>query len=80
MTDPADARGRYRFQGGRPLDPEAGAGVPNSPSELIAMQENPPAKVRSEKPERRRSPKVKPSCSAAGRWRRSTRFLAASVS
>ena len=35
------------------------AGVPNSPDELIAMQENAPTKVRPEKPERQRSAKVK---------------------
>ncbi len=84
MTQPTDAtpspqanephrpRGRYRFQGGRPLDPDAGvhpemvadqsvervaAEIPNSPQELMAMQENKPE--RPEKPERQQSAKVK---------------------
>lgn len=84
MTQPSDAtpgpqahgprqpRGRYRFQGGRPLDPDAGvhpemaaaqdtapvgAGIPNSPQDLIAMQTNRPG--RPEKPERQQSAKVK---------------------
>ena len=67
-------RGRYRFQGGQPLDPDAGvhpematgqdaapvgAGIPNSPQELMAMQENKPEKERPEKPERTTPPKVK---------------------
>lgn len=83
MTQPRDARsgpqangprqpcGRYRFQGGRPLDPDAGvhpemaadqatvpvgAGIPNSPHELMAMQEHKPR--RPEKPERQQSAKV----------------------
>ncbi|MEB3332184.1 MAG: hypothetical protein VKI83_06800 [Synechococcaceae cyanobacterium] len=66
------ANGRYRFQGRQPLDPDAGvhpemaadqatppvgAGVPGSPQELMAMQENKPE--RPEKPERPRSAKVK---------------------
>ena len=68
------SRGRYRFQGGQPLDPDAGvhpematgqdaapvgAGIPNSPQELMAMQENKPEKERPEKPERTTPPKVK---------------------
>jgi len=68
MTKP---NGRYRFQGGRPLDPDAGihpeiaaesgagpigAGIPNTPQELIAMQENKPE--RPEKSERQKSAKV----------------------
>ena len=81
MTQPADAtpgpqanqpRGRYRFQGGQSLDPDAGVhpemvsgqdnapvgtGIPNSPQDLIAMQSNKPE--RPEKPERQHSPKVK---------------------
>jgi hypothetical protein len=71
-NEPCQPRGRYRFQGGRPLDPESGvhpemaadqaaapvgAGIPNSPQELIAMQENKPQ--RPEKPERQTSAKVK---------------------
>jgi len=70
-NEPCQPRGRYRFQGGRPLDPEAGvhpemaadqaaapvgAGIPNSLQELIAMQENKPQ--RPEKPERQTSAKV----------------------
>lgn len=66
------ANGRYRFQGNQPLDPDAGvhpemaadqattpvaAGVPSSPEELIAMQENRPE--RPEKPERIQSARVK---------------------
>ena len=59
MSKPSDSagRGRYRFQGGKPVDPAAGvhpemaadqadapqgAGIPNTPEELIAMQENKP--------------------------------------
>ena len=84
MTQPTDAtpgpqadqpnqpRGRYRFQGGRSLDPDAGVhpemasgqdnapvgtGIPNSPQDLIAMQSNKPE--RPEKPEHQHSPKVK---------------------
>lgn len=64
--------GRYRYQGNRPLNPNegvhpemvdmeanasAGAGIPNSPEELIAMQENKPE--HPEKPERGHTPKVK---------------------
>lgn len=71
MSQP-HANGRYRFQGNQPLDPDAGlhpemaadqaassvaAGVPNSPQELMAMQENKPE--RPEKPERQQSAKVK---------------------
>lgn len=74
MTEPTNARGRYRFQGGQPLDPHAdvhpemaadqaaapvGAGIPNSPDELIAMQESKPEKERPDKPERNTTPKVK---------------------
>lgn len=65
-------RGRYRFQGGRPIDPDAGvhpematgqdnapvgAGIPASPQELIAMQES--KRERPEKPERELSSNVK---------------------
>ena len=84
MTEPTDPtsgfqanqsrpiRGRYRFQGGQPLDPNAGvhpemtadhhgapvgSAIPNSPQELIAMQDNKPE--RPEKPERQQSAKVK---------------------
>ncbi|MDI9405888.1 MAG: hypothetical protein QM522_04190 [Chitinophagaceae bacterium] len=81
MTQPTDAtpgpqanqpRGRYRFQGNQPLDPDAGvhpemtgeqtslplAGdIPNTPNALIAMQTNRPE--RPEKPERQDSPNVK---------------------
>lgn len=84
MSDPSDApagppsnepprqRGRYRFQAGCPLDPDAGvhpemasgadampigAGIPNSPKELMALQDNKPE--RPEKPERQTPPKVK---------------------
>lgn len=71
MSKPRDARGRYRFQGDQPLDPDAGihpemasdhvaapmgSGIPASPQELIAMQEHKPE--RPEKPERRQSAKV----------------------
>ena len=71
-NEPSQPRGRYRYQGGRPLDPDAGvhpematgqdnapvgAGIPSSPQELIAMQENKPE--RPEKPERQQSAKVK---------------------
>lgn len=70
---PKRPSGRYRFCGGRALDPDAGVhpemiaanqppqgsggGVPNSPEELMAMQQNKPE--RPEKPERGPSPKVK---------------------
>ena len=72
MSKPNQPRGRYRFQGGEPLDPDAGvhpemasgqdnapvgAGIPASPQELIAMQENKPE--RPENPERQQSAKVK---------------------
>lgn len=71
-NEPRQVRGRYRFQGGRPLDPDAGVhpemvadqngapiggAIPNSPQELIAMQESKPE--RPEKPERQQSAKVK---------------------
>jgi hypothetical protein len=71
-SQPSQPRGRYRFQGGQSLDPDAGvhpemasgqdnapvgAGIPNSPHDLIAMQTNKPE--RPEKPERQHSPKVK---------------------
>lgn len=71
MSKPSDARGRYRFQGDQPLDPDAGvhpemagdhvaapigSGIPASPQELIAMQEHKPE--RPEKPERKQSAKV----------------------
>jgi hypothetical protein len=64
-------QGRYRFQAGRPLDPDAGvhpemmedsvapmveAGIPNSPQELIAMQNKEDKKP--QKPERQPNPKV----------------------
>jgi hypothetical protein len=70
-NEPSQPRGRYRFQAGRPLDPDAGVhpemaagqdaapfgvGIPNSPQELMAMQENKPE--RPEKPERQQSAKV----------------------
>ena len=63
--------GRYRFQAGRPLNPDAGvhpemvsgqdaapvgAGIPNSPQELIAMQDN--SSERPQKPEYTTAPKV----------------------
>jgi hypothetical protein len=69
MTQP---NGRYRFQGDQPLDPDAGVhpemvssassepvsgGIPDSPDQLIAMQENKPQ--RPEKPERSQSSKVR---------------------
>ena len=72
MSQPTNSNGRYRFRSGEPLDPNAGvhpemvdsgleaagtAGVPNSPDQLIAMQENKPQ--RPEKPEHTQSPKVK---------------------
>ncbi|WP_254988593.1 hypothetical protein [Cyanobium sp. ATX 6E8] len=74
MSMPSDSagRGRYRYQGGKPVDPNAGvhpemaadqadapvgAGIPSTPQELIAMQENKPE--RPEKPERQQSAKVK---------------------
>lgn len=71
-NEPQRPLGRYRFQGGRPLDPDAGvhpemvadasapsvgAGIPNSPQELMAMQDSKPD--RPEKPERELTPKVK---------------------
>jgi len=58
MSKPNQPRGRYRFQGGQPLDPNAGVhpematgqdatpvgtGIPNTPQELMAMQENKPS-------------------------------------
>ncbi|NDG84769.1 MAG: hypothetical protein EBX52_06990 [Proteobacteria bacterium] len=64
-------QGRYRFQAGRPLDPDAGvhpemmdqagaptveAGIPNSPQELIAMQNNDDKKP--QKSDRQPNPKV----------------------
>jgi len=64
--------GRYRFQRDRPLDPDAGVhpemagdqpaasqgvGIPSSPQELIAMQDNKPD--RHEKRVESSSPKVK---------------------
>ena len=74
MSKPSDSagRGRYRFQGGKPVDPAAGVhpemaadqadapqgtGIPNTPEELIAMQENKPE--RPEKSERQPSAKAK---------------------
>ena len=71
-NEPSQPRGRYRYQAGRPLDPDAGvhpemvgdqaiasvgSGIPNSPQELMAMQEN--KSNRPEKPERQTPPKVK---------------------
>jgi hypothetical protein len=71
-NEPRQPQGRYRFQGGEPLDPDAGvhpemageqvsaqvgSGIPNSPKELMAMQTNKPE--RPEKPERQQSAKVK---------------------
>jgi hypothetical protein len=68
------ATGRYRFQGGKPADPNAGVhpemvdaeqtpsantAIPNTPEALIAMQENKPEKDRPEKPEHQQSAKVK---------------------
>ena len=68
------ATGRYRFQGGKPADPNAGVHpemvdaeqtpsanttIPNTPEALIAMQENKPEKERPEKPEHQQSAKVK---------------------
>ena len=72
MSKPNQPRGRYRFQGGQPLDPNAGVhpematgqdatpvgtGIPNTPQELIAMQQNKPE--RPEKSERQQSAKAK---------------------
>jgi hypothetical protein len=73
MTQPDASNGRYRFQGQQPLDPnadvhpemlstasmEAVSGhIPNTPNDLIAMQESEPRANRPEKPERKRSEKV----------------------
>lgn len=70
--EPRRSSGRYRFQAGRQLDPDAGvhpemattqdvtpvgSGIPNSPQELIAMQEN--GGDRPEKPGRQQSTKAK---------------------
>lgn len=73
--DAKGANGRYRFQAGKPVDPDDGlhpelrssafndtaatpdVAIPNSPDQLIAMQENKPE--RPEKPERQQSAKVK---------------------
>ena len=65
MTNPNDCpnRGRYRFQGDKPIDPNgdintgSNSYVPNSPQELISMQEN--KLDYPEKNERQRSEKVK---------------------
>ncbi len=74
MNKPSDSagRGRYRFQGGKPVDPAAGVhpemaadqadapqgvGIPNTPEELIAMQEN--KSERPEKPDQEQSAKAK---------------------
>ena len=69
--DARGATGRYRFQAGQPVDPNQGVhpellhsafadtpaiAVPNSPDQLIAMQENKPE--RHEKHSRPTSPKV----------------------
>ena len=76
MSKPNDCQGggRYRFQGGKPVDPNAGVhpemvdaeqtpstnpAIPNTPEALIAMQENQPEKERPEKPEHQQSAKVK---------------------
>lgn len=76
MNKPKDCQGggRYRFQGGKPVDPNAGvhpemvdaehtpsanSAIPNTPEALIAMQENQPEKERPEKPEHQQSAKVK---------------------
>jgi hypothetical protein len=72
--EPRRESGRYRFRGGRSIDPSEGVhpemneldqpgpaplGIPNSPEELIAMQEsNPDQPGRPEKPERQQSAKV----------------------
>lgn len=71
-NEPGRPQGRYRFQGGRSLDPDAGvhpemiagqdatpvsAGIPSSPQELMALQDRKPE--RPEKPERHQSAKVK---------------------
>ncbi len=68
----ASRSGRYRYRAGSPVDPNEGlhpelveadlnqpltAGIPNSPQDLIAMQETKPE--RPEKPERQESAKVK---------------------
>lgn len=73
MTQPDASNGRYRFQGQQPLDPNAdvhpemlstaameavGGHIPNTPDDLIAMQESEPRGNRPEKPERKRSEKV----------------------
>jgi len=70
--EPRRSSGRYRYQRGQAVNPDEGvhpemvdgeqpggvaAGIPNSPQDLIAMQENKPE--RPEKPERQQSPKVK---------------------
>jgi hypothetical protein len=72
--EPRRRSGRYRYQRGQAVNPDEGvhpemvereqpagtaAGIPNSPQELIAMQEDKPGKDRPEKPERQQSPKVK---------------------
>jgi len=71
-NEPMQPRGRYRYQAGQPLDPNAGvhpemaigqddvvlgAGIPNTPQDLMAMQEHKPE--RPEKPERQQSAKVR---------------------
>ena len=71
-SEPTPPRGRYRFQAGKPLDPDAGVhpemvadqaaapaggGIPNSPQDLIAMQNN--RAERPEKPDRQQGVKVK---------------------
>lgn len=73
MSQPESSNGRYRFQGQQPMDPNAdvhpemlssaameplNADIPNSPEDLIAMQDTPPRPNRPEKPERKRSEKV----------------------
>jgi hypothetical protein len=69
--EPQGRSGRYRYSAGKPVDPNEGVhpemaednlaqptsvGIPNSPDELIAMQNKP---ERPEKPERQPSAKVK---------------------
>lgn len=68
---PRPRGGRYRYEAGKPVDPDAGvhpemaecqptagaAGIPGSPDELIAMQHSRPS--RPEKPDFELSAKVK---------------------
>lgn len=72
--EPRRSSGRYRYQRGEAVNPNegvhpemvdsqaascAGPGIPNTPQDLIAMQESRPEKERPEKPERQQSTKVK---------------------